>query len=35
VTVVIMLATLVIEANQFEATTRPLGASTVADPKAQ
>jgi Protein of unknown function (DUF3108) len=31
---VIMLATLVIEANQFEATTRPLGASTVADPKA-
>jgi hypothetical protein len=35
VTVVIMLATLVIEANQFEATTRPLGASTVADPKVQ
>jgi hypothetical protein len=35
VTVVIMLATLMIEANQFEATTRPLGASTVADPKAQ
>ena len=35
VTVVIMLATLVIEANQFEATTRPLGASTVADPKAR
>jgi hypothetical protein len=35
VSVVSMLANLVIEANQFEATARPLGASTVADPKAQ
>jgi hypothetical protein len=30
-----MLANLVIEANRFEATARPLDASTVADPKAQ
>jgi hypothetical protein len=35
VSVVIMIANLVIEANQFEATTRPLGTSTVANPKAQ
>jgi hypothetical protein len=33
--VVSMLANLVIEANRFEATARPLDASTVADPKAQ
>ena len=30
-----MLANLVIEANRFEATAHPLGASPVADPKAQ
>jgi hypothetical protein len=30
-----MLANLAIEANRFEATAHPLGASTVADPKAQ
>jgi Protein of unknown function (DUF3108) len=30
-----MLANLVIEASRFEATARPLDASTVADPKAQ
>jgi hypothetical protein len=35
VSVVSMLANLVIEANRFEATARPLGASTVVDPKAQ
>jgi hypothetical protein len=35
VSVVSMLANLVIEANRFEATAQPLGASTVADPKAQ
>jgi hypothetical protein len=34
-TVVSRLANLVIEANRFEATAQPLGASTVADPKAQ
>jgi hypothetical protein len=34
VSVVIMFANLVIEANRFEATARPLGASTVSDPKA-
>jgi hypothetical protein len=34
VSVVMMLANLVIEANRFEATARPLGASTVSDPKA-
>src|SRR5262249_13914120 len=34
VSVVIMIAILVIEANRFEATARPLGASTVSDPKA-
>jgi len=33
--VVSMLANLVIEASRFEATARPLDASTVADPKAQ
>jgi Protein of unknown function (DUF3108) len=33
--VVSMLANLVIEANRFEATARPLDASRVADPKAQ
>jgi Protein of unknown function (DUF3108) len=33
--VVSMLANLVIEANRFEATSQPSGASTVADPKAQ
>jgi uncharacterized protein DUF3108 len=33
--VVSMLANLVIEANRFEATSQPPGASTVADPKAQ
>jgi hypothetical protein len=33
--VVSMLANLVIEANRFEATARPLDASTVADPKAR
>ena len=32
--VVSMLANLVIEASRFEATARPLDASTVADPKA-
>jgi hypothetical protein len=30
-----MLANLVIEAKRFEATAHPLGASPVADPKAQ
>jgi Protein of unknown function (DUF3108) len=35
VSVVSMLANLVIEANRFEATSQPPGASTVADPKAQ
>ena len=35
VSVVSMLANLVIEANRFEATAQPMGASTVADPKAQ
>jgi hypothetical protein len=35
VAVVSALANLVIEANRFEATPHPLGASTVADPKAQ
>ena len=30
-----MVANLVIEANRFEATAHPLGASTVADPRAQ
>ena len=34
VSVVSMLANLVIEANRFEATARPLGASTVPEPKA-
>jgi hypothetical protein len=34
VSVVIMFANLVIEANRFEATARPFGASTVSDPKA-
>src|SRR5262245_18315688 len=34
VSVVIMFANLVIEANLFEATARPLGASTVSHPKA-
>jgi hypothetical protein len=34
VSVASMLANLVIEANRFEATARPLGASTVSDPKA-
>jgi hypothetical protein len=34
VSVVGMLANLVIEANRFEATERPLGASTVSEPKA-
>ena len=34
VSVVSMLANLVIEANRFEATSQPPGASTVADPKA-
>src|SRR6266511_3525420 len=33
--VVSMVANLVIEANRFEATSQPLGASTVADPKPQ
>jgi hypothetical protein len=33
--VVSMLANLLIEANRFETTAQPLGASTVADPKAQ
>jgi hypothetical protein len=33
--VVSMLANLVIDASRFEATARPLDASTVADPKAQ
>ena len=33
--VVSALANLVIEANQFEVTARPLDASTAADPKAQ
>jgi hypothetical protein len=35
ISVVSMLANLVIEANRFEATAQPVGASTVADPKAQ
>jgi hypothetical protein len=35
VSVVSMLANLVIEANRFEASSQPLGSSTVADPKAQ
>jgi hypothetical protein len=35
VSVVSMLANLVIEANRFEASVNPLGASPVADPKAQ
>jgi Protein of unknown function (DUF3108) len=35
VLVVSPLANLVIEANRFEASSQPLGASTVADPKAQ
>ena len=35
VLVVSMLANLVIEANRFEATSQPLGTSTVDDPKAQ
>ena len=35
VSVVSVLANLVIEANRFEATSQPPGASTVADPKAQ
>ena len=30
-----MLANVVIQANRFEATAQPLGASTIADPKAQ
>jgi hypothetical protein len=34
VSVVSMLANLVIEANRFEATARPLGASTAPEPKA-
>jgi hypothetical protein len=34
VSVVSMLANLVIEANRFEATARPLGASTVPEPRA-
>jgi len=33
--VVSMVANLVIEANRFEATSQPSGASTVADPKPQ
>jgi Protein of unknown function (DUF3108) len=33
--IVNMLANLMIEANRFEASSQPLGASTVADPKAQ
>jgi hypothetical protein len=33
--VVSMLANIVIEANRFETTSRPLDASTVADPKGQ
>jgi len=33
--VVSMVANLVIEANRFEATWQPSGASTVADPKPQ
>lgn len=35
VSIVSMLANLVIEANRFEATSQPSGASTVADPKPQ
>jgi hypothetical protein len=35
VSVMSMLANLEIEANRFEATSQPLGASTVADPRAQ
>jgi hypothetical protein len=33
--VVSMIANLVIEANRFEVTVQPVGASTVADPKPQ
>ena len=33
--VVSMLANIVIEANQFETTARPLDTSTIADPKGQ
>jgi hypothetical protein len=33
--VVSMVANLVIEANRFEATSQPSGASTIADPKPQ
>jgi Protein of unknown function (DUF3108) len=35
VSVVSMIANLVIEANRFEVTSQPVGASTVADPKPQ
>jgi len=35
VSVASRLANLVIEADRFEATSQPRGASTVADPKAQ
>jgi Protein of unknown function (DUF3108) len=35
VSVLSMLANIVIEASRFEATAHPVGASTVADPKAQ
>ncbi len=35
VSVVSLLANLVIQADRFEATAQPLGASTIADPKAQ